>query len=62
MSVQRWVGDPDEPQEYVVDVVEPDAVPEGWLAVLSGETRRAGPVVVVHEDPRPWQPSRSSTP
>lgn len=49
-SLQRWVGDPDEPQEYVVDVVAPDAVPEGWLPVLSGENEEGRPVVVVHED------------
>jgi uncharacterized repeat protein (TIGR03843 family) len=49
-SVQRWVGDPDEPQEYVVDVVSPDAVPPGWVPVLRGEGDDGGPVVVVHED------------
>lgn len=49
-SLQRWVGDPEAPQEYVVDVVAPDAVPEGWLPVLSGENEEGRPVVVVHED------------
>ncbi|MDF2091989.1 SCO1664 family protein [Knoellia sp. 3-2P3] len=49
-SLQRWVGDPGEPQDYVVDVVAPDAIPPGWLPVLSGEGEDGGPVVVVHED------------
>ncbi len=49
-SVQRWVGDPETAPEYVVDLVTPDAVPPGWLAVLSGEDERGRPVVVVHED------------
>ena len=49
-SVQRWVGDPQTQPEYVVDVVAPHAVPEGWLAVLRGEDERGRPVVVVHED------------
>jgi uncharacterized repeat protein (TIGR03843 family) len=49
-SLQRWVGDPGEPQDYVVDVVAPDAVPPGWLPVLQGEGEDGTPVVVVHED------------
>lgn len=49
-SVQRWVGDPETAPEYVVDLVTPDAVPGGWLAVLRGEDERGRPVVVVHED------------
>ena len=49
-SVQRWVGDPQTLPEYVVDLVTPDAVPDGWLAVLRGEDERGNPVVVVHED------------
>ncbi len=49
-SVQRWVGDPQSPPEYVVDLVAPDAVPDGWLAVLRGEDELGHPVVVVHED------------
>lgn len=49
-SLQRWVGDPDEPPEYVVDVVPPDAIPRGWLPVLRGEGEDGDPVVVVHED------------
>ena len=34
----------------MVDLVTPDAVPQGWLAVLRGEDERGRPVVVVHED------------
>ena len=49
-SVQRWVGDPAEDPDYVVDLVTPDAVPPGWLTVLSGEDQVGRPVVVVHED------------
>jgi uncharacterized repeat protein (TIGR03843 family) len=49
-SVQRWVGDPATEPEYAVDVVRPDAVPDGWLPVLTGEDERGRPVVVVHED------------
>lgn len=49
-SVQRWVGDPYAAQEYVVDVVSPDAIPEGWVPVLRGEGEDGTPVVVVHED------------
>ena len=49
-SVQGWVGDPQTPPDHVVDVVAPDAVPEGWLAVLRGEDERGRPVLVVHED------------
>ena len=49
-SVQRWVGDPAIEPEYVVDVVTPEAVPDGWLPVLRGEGARGEPVVVVHED------------
>lgn len=49
-SVQRWVGNPYAAQEYVVDVVSPDAVPEGWVPVLRGEGEDGSPVVVVHED------------
>jgi uncharacterized repeat protein (TIGR03843 family) len=49
-SVQRWVGDPETPPDHVVDLVAPDAVPQGWLAVLRGEDERGRPVLVVHED------------
>jgi uncharacterized repeat protein (TIGR03843 family) len=49
-SLQLWVGDPEVPAEYVVDVVAPDRVPTGWLPVLQGEGEDGRPVVVVHED------------
>jgi uncharacterized repeat protein (TIGR03843 family) len=49
-SLQRWVGDPGQEPDYVVDIVAPDAVPAGWLPVLSGEGEDGAPVVVVHED------------
>jgi uncharacterized repeat protein (TIGR03843 family) len=49
-SVQRWVGDPYAAQEYVVDVVAPDTVPDGWLPVLQGEDEAGAPLLVVHED------------
>jgi uncharacterized repeat protein (TIGR03843 family) len=52
-SVQRWVGDPEVEPEHPVDVVAPDAVPEGWLPVLEGEDGRGRPVLVVHEDSEP---------
>jgi uncharacterized repeat protein (TIGR03843 family) len=44
------VGDPEQAPDLVVDLVTPDAVPRGWLAVLRGEDERGRPVVVVHED------------
>lgn len=49
-SLQRWVGDPEVEPEYPVDVVPPDAIPDGWLPVLHGEDGEGHPVVVVHED------------
>jgi uncharacterized repeat protein (TIGR03843 family) len=49
-SVQRWVGDPAVAPEYPVDLVAPNAVPDGWVPVLRGENERGRPVVVVHED------------
>jgi uncharacterized repeat protein (TIGR03843 family) len=49
-SLQRWVGDPEVDPEHPVDVVPPNAIPEGWLPVLHGEDTRGRPVVVVHED------------
>jgi uncharacterized repeat protein (TIGR03843 family) len=44
------VGDPEVDPEHPVDVVPPNAIPEGWLPVLHGEDTRGRPVVVVHED------------
>lgn len=49
-SLQRWVGDPEVDPEHPVDVVAPNAIPEGWLPVLQGEDPEGRPVVVVHED------------
>jgi uncharacterized repeat protein (TIGR03843 family) len=49
-SLQRWVGDPEIEPEHPVDIVSPDAIPDGWLPVLHGEDGEGRPVVVVHED------------
>jgi uncharacterized repeat protein (TIGR03843 family) len=49
-SLQRWVGDPEVDPEHPVDVVAPNAIPEGWLPVLHGEDPEGRPLVVVHED------------
>ncbi len=49
-SVQLWVGpvagEPE--QEPLVDVLDPDEVPDGWLVVLEGESSLGEPVVVAH--------------
>jgi uncharacterized repeat protein (TIGR03843 family) len=48
-SVQLWVGSATGEEEApLVDVVDPQAVPEGWLVVLEGETPSGEPVLVVH--------------
>lgn len=47
-SSQEWIGDPEVPAELVVDVVAPDAVPDGWREVLRGETPDGAEVVVAH--------------
>ena len=47
-SSQEWIGDPETPAELVVDVVAPDAVPDGWREVLRGETPDGQEVVVAH--------------
>ena len=49
-SLQRSVGDPEVDPEHPVDVVAPNAIPEGWLPVLHGEDPEGRPLVVVHED------------
>lgn len=49
-SVQQWVGDPGGEPQFPVDLVAPQQVPRGWLAVLRGENELGEPVVVVHED------------
>lgn len=47
-SSQEWIGDPESPAELVVDVVAPEAVPDGWREVLRGETADGEEVVVAH--------------
>ena len=51
-SVQLWVGPVDEAPEPLVDVTPPDAVPDGWVVVLHGETP-VGERVVVSHSPEP---------
>lgn len=47
-SVQAWVGDPEVEPELVVDIVPPDELPDGWLAVVRGEDSLGRDVLVVH--------------
>ena len=47
-ATQEWVGRPDVAPGLVVDVVVPDAVPQGWREVLRGETPDGEEVVVAH--------------
>ena len=47
-SVQLWVGPVEGVQEPLVDVTPADAVREGWVVVLEGETPAGRPVVVSH--------------
>src|SRR6478609_740028 len=49
-SVQLWIGDPFEPvaDDVVVDLVPEGRTPEGWAAVLDGETSGGSAVTVVH--------------
>ena len=47
-SVQLWVGPVDGEREALVDVTPADAVPDGWVVVLEGETPGGRPVVVSH--------------
>ena len=47
-SVQLWVGPVDGVREALVDVTPADAVPDGWVVVLEGETPGGRPVVVSH--------------
>lgn len=46
--VQFWV-DTEEGSE-LVDLVEPDDVPDGWLPVLRAQDNRGHPVLLVHAD------------
>lgn len=49
-SVQRWVGDPDQPLDTVVDLVRVRDVQEGWLTGFEGEDMAGRAVAVVHRD------------
>lgn len=44
---QQWI---DETDEAVVDLVRPDAVPEGWKRILDGEDYEGEPVTLAHAD------------
>ena len=47
-SVQLWVGPVDHTPEPLVDVTTAEAVPDGWVVVLQGQTPDGDPVVVAH--------------
>ncbi|MER7070350.1 SCO1664 family protein [Terrabacter sp. NPDC000476] len=49
-SVQLWIGDPFDPvaDDVVVDLVPEGRTPDGWRAVLDGETPTGSAVTVVH--------------
>jgi uncharacterized repeat protein (TIGR03843 family) len=47
-SVQVWVGPVEGRREALVDVTPIDAVPQGWVVVLEGQTSAGEPVVVSH--------------
>ena len=47
-SVQLWVGPVEGEPEPLVDVTPADAVPDGWVVVLEGESPGGRPVVVSH--------------
>lgn len=47
-SVQLWVGPTTGEQDPLVDVLDPDEVPDGWIVVLEGESGVGEPVVVAH--------------
>lgn len=47
-SAQLWVGPVDGARDPLVDVTPADAVREGWVVVLEGETPSGAPVVVSH--------------
>ena len=50
-SVQLWVDEVDDAP--LVDVVEPDALAQGWLTVLEAESGTGDPLLLVHrDDPR----------
>lgn len=47
-SVQLWIGPVEGEPDTLVDVTSADAVPPGWVVVVSGETPSGAPVVVSH--------------
>jgi uncharacterized repeat protein (TIGR03843 family) len=47
-SVQLWVGPVSGLPDPLVDVTAADAVPDGWVVVVEGETPGGRPVVVSH--------------
>ena len=47
-SVQLWIGPVEGEPEPLVDVTPADAVPEGWVVVIEGESPGGRPVVVSH--------------
>jgi uncharacterized repeat protein (TIGR03843 family) len=47
-SVQLWVGPVEGVRDPLVDVTPADAVPDGWVVVLEGESPGGAPVVVSH--------------
>ncbi len=49
-SVQRWVGDPEQPLGSVVDLVRVTDVPDGWRIGFEAEDGAGRPVAVVHRD------------
>lgn len=49
-SVQRWVGQPDEPLDDVVDIVVRSALEPGWVVGFEAEDLVGRTVVVAHRD------------
>ncbi len=47
-SVQLWVGPVEGVPEPLVDVTPADAVPDGWVVVVEGESPGGRPLVVSH--------------
>ncbi|MEV0946779.1 SCO1664 family protein [Rhodococcus sp. NPDC049939] len=56
--VQRWIDTPDRHGDGaagldLVDICTPDAVPEGWFAILQATDMEGNPIVLIHaDDPR----------
>ena len=49
-SVQEWIGEVEGEHAGLVEVVEPQAVPAGWIPVLAAQDQRGRPVLLVHAD------------